>query len=174
MLVLPHSIFRHFSYHEKSFSGYSKQYLQFQDKSDEESTQANLQLSRATCSSRLQIAQSKLPIQIPTLRQSLQSCTEKNIRFNCKTSSQNANKNYFVGEIRATFKMSQEMRLAQETFPVILFYTCRANRPKIHVHCTVAPNRVETHCRERKQPHVKFHQIYFSNFAFIYCAEFFV
>ena len=37
MLVLPHSIFRHFSYQEKSFSGYSKKYIQFQEESDEES-----------------------------------------------------------------------------------------------------------------------------------------
>ena len=65
---IPHTIFRHFPYHEKSFSGYSKKYLQFQDESDEESMRANLQTSRASCSSRLQIAQSKLPIKIPTLR----------------------------------------------------------------------------------------------------------
>ena len=68
LLVLPHRIFRHFSYQEKSFSGYSKKYIQFQEKSDEESTRANLQPTRAACSSRLQIAQSKLPIKIPTLR----------------------------------------------------------------------------------------------------------
>ena len=37
LLVLPHSIFRHFSYHEKSFSRYSKKNLQFQEESDEES-----------------------------------------------------------------------------------------------------------------------------------------
>ena len=43
LLVLPHSIFRHFSYHEKSFSWYSKKNLQFQEESDEESTRADLQ-----------------------------------------------------------------------------------------------------------------------------------
>ena len=42
--------------------------LQFQEESAEESTRANLQPSRASCSSWLQIAQSKLPIKIPTLR----------------------------------------------------------------------------------------------------------
>ena len=68
LLVLPHSIFRHFSYHEKSFSGYSKKNLQLQEESDEETTQANLQLPRASCLSWLQFAQSKLPIKIPTLR----------------------------------------------------------------------------------------------------------
>ena len=68
LLVLPHSIFRDFSYHEKSFSGYSTKNLQFQEESAEESTRANLQPSRASCSSRLQIAQSKLPIKITTLR----------------------------------------------------------------------------------------------------------
>ena len=67
LLVLPHSIFRHFSYHEKSFTGYSKKYLQFQEETGEESTRANLQLSQATCSRWLQIAQSKLPIKMPTL-----------------------------------------------------------------------------------------------------------
>ena len=66
LLVLPHSILRDFSYNEKSFSGYSKKNLQFQEESDEESTRANLQPSRASCSSWLQIAQSKLPIKIPT------------------------------------------------------------------------------------------------------------
>ena len=42
-LVLPHSIFRHFSYHEKSFLGCSKKNLQFQEESDEESRRSNLQ-----------------------------------------------------------------------------------------------------------------------------------
>ena len=70
-LVLPHSNFRYFSYHEKSFSRYSKKNLQFQEESDEESTRANLQPSRASCTSWLQIAQSKLPIKIPTLRRKL-------------------------------------------------------------------------------------------------------
>ena len=42
LLVLPHSIFCHFSYHEKSFSGHSKENLQFQEESNKESTQANL------------------------------------------------------------------------------------------------------------------------------------
>ena len=41
--------------------------LQFQEESDEESTRADLELPRATCSSRLRITQSKLPIKIPTL-----------------------------------------------------------------------------------------------------------
>ena len=68
LLVLPHSIFRDFSYHEKSFSGYSTKNLQFQEESAEESTRANLQPSRASCSSWLQIAQTKLPIKIPTSR----------------------------------------------------------------------------------------------------------
>ena len=71
LLVLPHSILRDFSYNEKSFAGYSKKNLQFQEESDEESTRANLQPSRASCSSWLQIAQSKLPIKIPTLRRKL-------------------------------------------------------------------------------------------------------
>ena len=43
LFVLPRGIFCHFSYHEKSFSGYSKKNLQFQEESDEESMQANLQ-----------------------------------------------------------------------------------------------------------------------------------
>ena len=38
------------------------------EESAAESTRANLKLLRASCSSRLQIAQSKLPIKIPTLR----------------------------------------------------------------------------------------------------------
>ena len=71
LLVLPHSVLRDFSYNEKSFSGYSKKNLQFQEESDEESRRANLQPSRASCSSWLQIAQSKLPIKIPTLRRKL-------------------------------------------------------------------------------------------------------
>ena len=64
LLVLPHSILRDFSYNEKSFSGYSKKNLQFQEESDEESTRENLQPSRASCSS-------WLPIKIPTLRRKL-------------------------------------------------------------------------------------------------------
>ena len=71
LLVFPHSILRDFSYNEKSFSGYSKKNLQFQEESDEESMRANLQPSQASCSSWLQIAQSKLPIKIPTLRRKL-------------------------------------------------------------------------------------------------------
>ena len=51
LLVLPHSILRRFSYQEKSFSGYYEKDLQFQEESDEESTRANLQPSRASCSS---------------------------------------------------------------------------------------------------------------------------
>ena len=74
--VLPHSIFHHFSYHEKSFSGHSQKNIQFQEESDEESTQANL-LSQASCLSWLQIAQSKLPIKIPTLRQKLAKLRRK-------------------------------------------------------------------------------------------------
>ena len=57
LLVLPRSIFCYFSYHEKSFSGFSKKKLQFQEESDEEPTRANLQPSQASCSSWLQIAQ---------------------------------------------------------------------------------------------------------------------
>ena len=77
LLVLPHSIFHHFSFHEKSFLGYSKKYLQFQEESDEESTPANLQLLPATCLSHLQIAQSKLAIKIPTLRQTFAQLRRK-------------------------------------------------------------------------------------------------
>ena len=44
LLVLPHTIFCH-------FSGYFKKNLQFQEESDEESTRANLKPSRASCSS---------------------------------------------------------------------------------------------------------------------------
>ena len=69
LIVLPYNIFLHFSYHEKSFLGYSKKNLQLQEESDEETTRANLQPLQASCSSWLQIAQSKLPIKIPTLRQ---------------------------------------------------------------------------------------------------------
>ena len=68
LIVLPYDIFLHFSYHEKSFSGYSKKNLQLQAESDKETTRANLQPSQASCSSWLQIAQNKLPIKIPTLR----------------------------------------------------------------------------------------------------------
>ena len=71
LLVLPHCVLRDFSYNERSFSGYSKKNLQFQEESDEEFTRANLQPSRSSCSSWLQIAQSKLPIKIPTLRRKL-------------------------------------------------------------------------------------------------------
>ena len=77
LLVLPHCILRDFSYNEKSFSGYSKKNLQFQEESDEESTRANLQPSQASCSSWLQIAQSKLPIKIPTLRRKLAKLRRK-------------------------------------------------------------------------------------------------
>ena len=50
MLVLTHSILRDFSYNEKSFSGYSKKNLQFQEESDEESTRAKLFELVANCS----------------------------------------------------------------------------------------------------------------------------
>ena len=53
LLVPPHSIFRHFSYHEKSSSGYSKKNLQFQEESDEESkpiyASRRVQVVRAGC-----------------------------------------------------------------------------------------------------------------------------
>ena len=66
LLVLPHS---HFFYHEKSFWGYSQKNLQFQEESAKESTRGNLQPLQASCSSQLQVAQSKLAIKTPTLRQ---------------------------------------------------------------------------------------------------------
>ena len=86
LLALPHSIFRDFSYHQKSFSGNSTKNLQFQEESAEVSTRANLQPSRTSCSSWLQITQSKLPIKIPTLRRKFAKLREKNIRFDCKIS----------------------------------------------------------------------------------------
>ena len=53
---------------EKSTEQCAERNVQFEEESTEESTRATLQLSRASCASRLQIAQSKLPIKIPTLR----------------------------------------------------------------------------------------------------------
>ena len=69
--------------YKKSTEPCSERNFQFEEEKAEESTRTNSQLSRGSPSGRLQFVQSKLPIKIPHCGGSLQSCAEKNIRFDC-------------------------------------------------------------------------------------------
>ena len=64
LLVHLHGIFRHFSYHEKSFSGYCKKNLQFQEESD-----------------------------VRNLREQICNCREQVVRVVANCSEQTANQN---------------------------------------------------------------------------------
>ena len=99
LLVLPHSIFRPFSYHEKSFSGYSKKNLQFQEESDEKSTRANLQPSRVSCSSWLQTANQNTNIEAEVCkvaRKRTSGLTVTTWRFLCETKLTREIKGHFL------------------------------------------------------------------------------